>query len=396
MSTPATSNESSRRGSVSDVSGAKVKRFMNGWTKEQEHLMAQWADVASCYRWLHDRAEKKYTRLSMLISIPVIILSTLTGAANFAVGSFIPPDDTSMKNYVSAGLGGVSIAAGILTTLGNFFQYAQKSESNRVAGIAWGKFQRLVAVELAINPNDRLDAMDFLKICRQDLDRLIEQSPPISDDVIKMFEHEFREVPNLKMPDICHGIAHTEVFNSSKARLAQIAADATLHLRYKKNILANSVLPNIDKKIEDELAGRIESRIRELLPQAPEKTVETITRTVGIERNWRRLLSSKRDLLQPVENSDTKIVLKETRPDDIRINIVGTDGSLPKTPASPRSREKSRGSSVISSASALPPQPSAPEPASVPATIASVPSAPASAPASAPRSASVSRAGSTR
>ena len=78
-----------------------MKRFLNGWTKEQEHLMAQWADVASCYRWLHDRAEKKYTRLSMLISIPVIVLSTLTGAANFAVGSFIPPDDTSMKNYVS-------------------------------------------------------------------------------------------------------------------------------------------------------------------------------------------------------------------------------------------------------------------------------------------------------
>ena len=378
MSTPATSNESSRRGSVSDVSGGKVKRFLNGWTKEQEHLMAQWADVASCYRWLHDRAEKKYTRLSMLISIPVIVLSTLTGAANFAVGSFIPPDDTSMKNYVSAGLGGVSIAAGILTTLGNFFQYAQKSESNRVAGIAWGKFQRLVAVELAINPNDRLDAMDFLKICRQDLDRLIEQSPPISDDVIKMFEEEFKEVPNLKMPDICHGIAHTQVFNSSKTRLAQIAADATLHLRYKKNIRATSVLPNIDKKIEDELAGRIEARIRELLPQTPEKTVETVSRTVGIERNWRRLLSSKRDILEPAQPSDTRIVLKETRPDDIRINIVGTDGSLPKTPASPRSRAKSRGSSVISSVSALPPQPGAGppslEPASAPASVASIPS----------------------
>jgi hypothetical protein len=342
--------------------------------------MAQWADVASCYRWLHDRAEKKYTRLSMLISIPVIVLSTLTGAANFAVGSFIPPDDTSMKNYVSAGLGGVSIAAGILTTLGNFFQYAQKSESNRVAGIAWGKFQRLVAVELAINPNDRLDAMDFLKICRQDLDRLIEQSPPISDDVIKMFEDEFKEVPNLKMPDICHGIAHTQVFNSSKTRLAQIAADATLHLRYKKNILATSVLPNIDKRIEDELAGRIEARIRELLPQTPEKTVETVSRTVGIERNWRRLLSSKRDILEPVGPSGMKIVLKETRPDDIRINIVGTDGSLPKTP-SPRSKAKSRGSSVISSVSALPPQPFSAgagppslEPASAPASVASIPS----------------------
>jgi hypothetical protein len=324
--------------------------------------MAQWADVASCYRWLHDRAEKKYSYLSMCISIPVIILSTLTGAANFAVGSFIPPDDTSMKNYVSAGLGGVSIMAGILTTLGNFFQYAQKSESNRVAGIAWGKFQRLVAVELAINPNDRIEAMDFLKICRQDLDRLIEQSPPISDDVIKMFEDEFKSVPNLKMPDICHGIAHTEVFNSNKTRLAQIAADATLHLRYKKNILASSVMPHIDKKIEDELSGRIESRIKELMPASTDKAVEEGTKIVGLERNWRRLLASKKALLESPKNSGIQIELQEVRPEDIRLNIVGTDGTLPRTPTGFQRVKSSRGSvaSSISATSVAPPQPPRP------------------------------------
>lgn len=48
---------SSRRSSV-DLSGGKVKKFMNGWTKEQEVLMAEWSDIAACYRWLHDKAEK--------------------------------------------------------------------------------------------------------------------------------------------------------------------------------------------------------------------------------------------------------------------------------------------------------------------------------------------------
>ena len=33
----------------------KPKRFMNGWSKEQERLMAEWSDIASCYRWLHDQ-----------------------------------------------------------------------------------------------------------------------------------------------------------------------------------------------------------------------------------------------------------------------------------------------------------------------------------------------------
>ena len=378
---PTNSGESSRRGST-DVSGGKVRRFQNGWTKEQENLMAQWADVASCYRWLHDRAEKKYSRLSMSISIPVIILSTVTGAANFAVGSFIPPDDATMKNYVSAGLGAVSIGAGILTTLGNFFQYAQKSESNRVAGIAWGKFQRLVSVELAINPNDRLDAMDFLQICRQDLDRLIEQSPPISDDVIKLFEDEFKEIPNLKMPDICHGIAHTEVFNSSKSRLAQIAADATLHLRYKKNILANSVLPSIDKKVEEELNTRIESRIRELLPKPT--PADIAKRTMGSDNNWRRLLMNKTRVLEPQSQADRQTIIMETRPQDIRINIVGTDGILPKTPSasskagsvhtgvSARSRHlvASRAASVRSASASVISTASTPVPAAIATAIA--------------------------
>jgi len=335
---PTSSGESSRRGST-DVSGTKVKKFMNGWTKEQEYLMAQWSDVASCYRWLHDRAEKKYSKLNMSITIPVIILSTLTGAANFAVGSFIPPDAVDVKNYVGAGLGALSIGAGIMTTLGNFFQFAQKSESNRVAGIAWGKFQRLVSVELAIHPDNRIEAMDFLGICRQDLDRLIEQSPPITDDIIKLFEEEFKEIPNLKVPDICHGIEHTRVFDSSKARLAQVAADAMIHLRHKKGILAKAVVPELEKQINEQLASRIEKRIKELLPstpETPEKNKEELgTRIVGLEKNWRRLLTTRRNILETTGmNSDVRRDLEETRSSDIRINIVGTDGSLPKTPTS--------------------------------------------------------------
>jgi hypothetical protein len=315
-----------------------VKKFMNGWTKEQEYLMAQWSDVASCYRWLHDRAEKKYSQLNMSITIPVIILSTLTGAANFAVGSFIPPGAVEVKNYVGAGLGALSIGAGIMTTLGNFFQFAQKSESNRVAGIAWGKFQRLVSVELAIHPDNRIEAMDFLGICRQDLDRLIEQSPPITDDIIKQFEEEFKEIPNLKVPDICHGIEHTRVFDSSKARLAQVAADAMIHLRHKKGILAKAVVPELEKQINEQLSTRIETRIKELLPVAPPPKEKdeggTATRIVGLEKNWRRLLTSRRNILETTINADVRKELEETRPSDIRINIVGTDGSLPKTPAS--------------------------------------------------------------
>ena len=30
------------------------------WTLEQEELLAEWAEKAACYRWLHHRSEKRY------------------------------------------------------------------------------------------------------------------------------------------------------------------------------------------------------------------------------------------------------------------------------------------------------------------------------------------------
>ena len=48
----------SRSSSPTRPEEQKPHRFLNGWTKEQERLMSEWSDIAMCYRWLHDRAEK--------------------------------------------------------------------------------------------------------------------------------------------------------------------------------------------------------------------------------------------------------------------------------------------------------------------------------------------------
>jgi hypothetical protein len=235
----------------SDISGGTPppRKFNNGWTKQQETLMAEWSDKAGCYRWLHDRCEKKYSHMNMWITIPVIILSTLTGTANFAIDGFVPSGDQDLKKYIQAGIGGVSIFAGILTTLGNFLRFAQGSESHRVAGIAWGKFQRQIAVELAINPNDRIDCMDFLKLCRAELDRLIEQSPPIPDDVINEFKREFEDKKDVKKPEICDGMEHTNVFKDTNSQLRQLTSEAALHLLHKKKMLRQEIVPDLDKMI---------------------------------------------------------------------------------------------------------------------------------------------------
>ncbi len=247
----------SRSPSPTDISGAKVPKFNNGWTKAQEELMAGWADIAACYRWMHDRCEKIMAKKNMMITVPVIILSTLTGSANFITSSLVG-DDAQLSKYTQIGIGGVSIFTGILTTLGNFFRYAQNSEANRVASIAWGKFQRQLAVELALHPKDRIDCMDFLKICRAELDRMIEQSPPIPDIVIKAFELEFQNIPDLKRPDIAHGMDHTKVFVDKDTRLKQMAADAAIMIKQKRKVWHNAMMPDVEHHVDKRMKSLLE------------------------------------------------------------------------------------------------------------------------------------------
>jgi hypothetical protein len=297
--------------SESPSKDVKPKRFLNGWCKEHERLMGEWSDIAICYRWIHDQSEKHYHKRSLLINLPVIILSTLGGTANFGIQSLF--EDDTIKKYASFGIGGISLLAGLLTTVGNYLRYAQLEEAHRVASIAWGKFQRLIAIEVALSPNERMDALDFLKICRVDLDRLIEQAPPIPKASIDKFSVKFGHIKDLKKPDICGGLEHTHVYDSSESRLKQLAVDAALMLKHKKNALKELWSPQIENTIKQEVDRQLDE---------------------ALERNRERALSNNPLFeagtisLSPVITKDTKDVNRNR--DAILQNIVVIPSSVEK------------------------------------------------------------------
>jgi hypothetical protein len=253
--------DKSRSTSPNGENPPKKKRFQNGWTREQERLMSDWSDIAICYRWLHDKSDKTFHVKTLMISLPVIFLSTISGFSNVGVQAILESEDA--KKYASFVIAAISLFAGLLTTIGDRLRYAQMEESHRVAGIAWGKFQRLIAVELALKPDDRMDALDFLKICRADLDRLIEQSPPIPKESIAIFETRFGHIKDLKKPDVCGALEHTTVFQSSESRLKQMAVDAALMLKRKRQTLNELVSPQIEQRITEQIDRRLAEAIED-------------------------------------------------------------------------------------------------------------------------------------
>jgi hypothetical protein len=225
-----------------------IKKFNNGWTRELEMLVEDWSDRAQCFRWMHDKTSRSYYLKNQYMMIPVIVLSTLTGTANFGMDSLF--QDANSKRIATLGIGGVSILTGIISTLANFLRYAQGSEAHSVSAIAWAKFSRFLTIEMALHPNDRMEAFAFLKMFRIELDRLIEQSPQIPEQVITSFKQVFRSNTEIKRPDITGYIEHTHAYDNKNERLKQLAVEASLALLNKKRMLRDIVFEDLEDRVK--------------------------------------------------------------------------------------------------------------------------------------------------
>jgi hypothetical protein len=95
-----------------------------------------------------------------------------------------------------------------------------------------------------------------------------------------LFEFRFGSIKELKKPDICGALEHTRVYESSETRLKQVAVDAALLLRQRKNTLAELLSP----KIQDQIATQIHARMAEELDVRKRQLEEEIAMQKEEER----------------------------------------------------------------------------------------------------------------
>ena len=172
------------------------------WSPDHENILIEWADKAMCYRWLHSKSNAMYNSLNAFYTIPVIVISTLTGTANFAQER-VPP---AYQNIFVMAVGGFNILAGIISTIQQFLKITQLNEAHRVSSIAWDKFYRNIKIELAKHPIERIDPKQMLKMSKEEFDRLMETSPSIPESIVTQFKTNFKDQEMFKKvvkPEIC-------------------------------------------------------------------------------------------------------------------------------------------------------------------------------------------------
>ena len=171
------------------------------WSEHYEKIFADWCDKSMCYRYLHSKCNRYYHKLQIRFTIPVILISTLTGVANFAQNQ-IPND---YKIIYTMTVGGFNILAGFITTIAQFLKINELNEGHRVSAISWNKFCKNIKIELAKSPEEREDLNLFLKKSKEQYDLLLETSPVIRYAEIVEFNRKFKSV-DFNKPEICDSL----------------------------------------------------------------------------------------------------------------------------------------------------------------------------------------------
>lgn len=275
------------------------------WHHQQELILKKWSEIGSSYRYMHDKAYADYKKQSFRFALPVIILSTITGTANFAQASF----PTAWHLYVPLGIGFLNLTAGLITTVAQFLRVNELLEGHRSAAISYSKFSRNISVELSLPREDRTTGgTEFINRCRTELDRLIEQSPTIPEEIIKEFGTKFNENDFMK-PEILN-ITAVKIYRDNEKEKAK------QKLRDLKNMEA------IKNELLKEENKRRQSIIKELLEQ--QKIQEEKLKKDLIEKK-----KHKKNSLSVSNVSDNlKNLLEKLKKTDLQNDIITPASSL--------------------------------------------------------------------
>jgi len=306
------------------MSENKVKS--SDWHAQQEDILKDWSEQSSCYRWMHERSYQIYKKSNMRYSIPVIVISTITGTANFAQGSF----PAGAQVWAPLIIGTLNLAAGLITTIAQFLRVSELLEGHRAASIAYAKLGRSIAVELSLPADERsMKGIEYIKQCRTDIDRLIEQSPSIPPEILSDFNRSILfvnkknpvgETPEFSVPPILK-LEAINVFRAQKH--IEDLKDKELAIKEKERQYRNSIIQE-----ENE---RIQKIIKE-----HEKTKNDLMGNFNIQNKLKMIEDKENEIKKMSEKRNNLSISSITKRMSKFANILEADSSSEDSEHSPK------------------------------------------------------------
>ena len=187
------------------------------WTPIIEKYFSETAERAGCLAWLHQRSEGYYTKTKKWIDLPAIILSSVIGFGSVGSSSMFE-NNTKIASII---LGVMSLFVSVLQTTGSYFGWSKRAENHRLSAIHYSKLQRFVSIEMKLPQIERMEPTSFLKMVKQEYDRLQEVSPLIPLHIIEEFKSRFNneKYESVSRPPECNGLENVLIYEADTPTL---------------------------------------------------------------------------------------------------------------------------------------------------------------------------------
>jgi hypothetical protein len=186
------------------------------WNPGTEGLVKSLGEKALSLSWLHNRSEKYFNYYNNFLAIPAIVLSSITATIG---GTFAGNITFSYVTTI------ISTIVSILTTLNSYFVFAKRAEAHKMTAVSYSKLYLQINIELSLPRSKRMNVKDFLKVVSEQIQRLNEIQPQVSDAVIKAYNVQFKnEPPSISRPEITNGLVDIKIYEEEVKPAAMVAS----------------------------------------------------------------------------------------------------------------------------------------------------------------------------
>jgi hypothetical protein len=165
-----------------------------------EILLKANAEECESLSLLHRSSYEKYNKLSNIINVPVIVLSSAIG---FATGIEIGYEKINIV------LGVASIFVGIIKSIDSYFALPKRAEGHRICSLQYAQINKRIAVELSLKREQRQNPKDMLGLIKTDMKNLADIAPLIDYDIIETFKNKYKDSEGhfaTNTANICNGL----------------------------------------------------------------------------------------------------------------------------------------------------------------------------------------------
>jgi hypothetical protein len=265
------------------------KHEIADWSDEVEEILKTLSEKAQIWRILHLKNHSIFKRKYYCLIVPVTILSSITGAANLALGSVASGNET----VINLVIGALGIIISVISTLNNIFSFQKRKDEHYRASKEWYRVQRIIDIELSLQRSKRNNVSTFFHLVLQEIERIHEFHPNIREDVIHTFMKKYKNKKlSIDIPEILL-IKRTIIFKDSPSYIhKQINKTKNEEKNVKeneeKNVKENeekNVKENVEKNVKENVEKNVKENVEKNKVDIDDNNLEIIIENSNKETN---------------------------------------------------------------------------------------------------------------